>query len=306
MSYADGLPKPKMNGKAAMNKFTFRYLPVVIFLSLAILACNLPFVETVPAGEVAAPAAPDEDPAVKLADSPIPPEDPPTETPTDTPEPTATASLTYTPTFTETPTPTLTPTATFTPIPTYEVIRGKVTIAQAVCHYGPGKPYLYKYGVYEGSNLEIISRESTTGAYVEIQAIGGDNPCWVNADYFEFKDDIMKVKPVDVHDIYIGASPYYGPLTGVSAARNGDQVTVSWNALVLRAGDSSEQTPYILEAWVCRAGKIVFEPVGSWYTSATVTDEKGCTEPSHGRVIAAEKHGYTAWTAAPWPPWPDE
>ena len=294
-----------------MKSVILRSLSVVLLLGLALLACSFPASVTVPAVEPQAGALSDqgEPAAAALPDTPIPP-DLPTETLTDTPPvPTATHThthtLTSTPTLTETPTETHTATLTFTPIPTYEVIRGKVIIGQAVCHYGPGAPYLYKWGVYEGWNMEIIGRESTTGTYVEIQAIGGDNPCWVKAEYFEFKDDIMKVKPVDVHDIDIGFSPYYGPLTGVSAVRSDDQVTVSWNALVLRAGDDSEQTPYILEAWVCRDGKIVFEPVGSWYTSATITDEKGCAEPSHGRVLAAEKHGYTKWMTVPWPAWPD-
>jgi hypothetical protein len=293
----------------SFNLVILRNIPVFLLLSLVLLACNFPTPAAKTAAEAEALAGSqvevkDEPAAAEQPDTPIPP-DPPTETPTDTPVPTATHTLTPTLTFTETPTATFTATLTFTPIPTYEVIRGKVIIGQAVCHYGPGAPYLYKYGVYEGSNLEIISRESTTGTYVEIQAIGGDNPCWVKAEYFEFKDDIMKVKPVDVHDIDIGFSPYYGPVTGVSAVRSDDQVTVSWNALVLRAGDDSLQTPYILEAWVCRDGKIVFEPVGSWYTSATITDEKGCSEPSHGRVLAAEKHGYTKWMTVPWPEWPD-
>ena len=49
----------------------------------------------------------------------------------------------------------LTPTLTFTPIPVYIVIGGKVAIAQEVCHFGPGVPYRYKYGIYQSNNLEI-------------------------------------------------------------------------------------------------------------------------------------------------------
>lgn len=229
-----------------------------------------------------------------------------TQTPTLTSTVTATASMTpsatSTPTVTVTPSPTLTPTPTetATPVPTYVKLRGKVTIDQAVCHYGPGAPYLYKYGVYKGSNLEILRREALSN-YIEIQAIGGSNPCWVRQDYMEIKGDLANLQPVSAEDVKLPMSPYYPPLTGVSARRDGDKVTVFWHPLMLRAGDDSEQVPYIVEAWVCQDGQMKFIPAGSYQTALEITDEAGCAEPSHGFVIAAEKHGYTRRVAIPWP-----
>ena len=222
--------------------------------------------------------------------------------PTATLPPTATATSTETPTPlpTDTPVPTETPTQTPSPVPTYVKLRGKVIIDQAVCHYGPGAPYLYKYGVYRDSNLEIIRRESRSN-YVEVQAIGGNNPCWVRADYFEIKGDLANVQPVSAEDVPLPITPYYGALTGVSARRDGDTVTVFWNPLVLKLGDDSEQMPYIVEAFVCQGGQFVFIPVGSRTTAATVTDEEGCDEGSHGYVVGAEKHGYTPRVKIPWP-----
>ena len=229
----------------------------------------------------------------------------PSVVPSNTHEPTvtATSTLTVTPTSTATLTPTasLTLTPTATPVPTYVVLRGKVVIAQAVCHHGPGKPYLYKYGVYEGSNLEIISRVIGSN-YVEVQAIGGNNPCWVREDYFEIKGDLKDVKPVNAEDVELPWSPFYGPVRVLSAERQGNEVTVSWSPLVLRAGDDSEQVPYIVEAWVCRNGEFIFDPVGSYLTKASIVDEPGCEETSHGRVVAAEKHGYTRPVEISWPP----
>jgi len=96
-------------------------------------------------------------------------------------------------------------------------------------------------------------------------------------------------------------SPYYGPLTGVWAEREGDSVMISWNPLALRAGDDSLQFPYLVEAWLCMDGKLVFTPIGSWDTILSVQDEAGCTEPSHARIYGVEKHGYTAWVTIPWP-----
>ena len=177
-------------------------------------------------------------------------------------------------------------------IPTYVTLRGKVIIDQAVCHYGPGAPYLYKYGVYKGSNLEII-RRLEGGNYVEIQAIGGNNPCWVRVDYFEIKGNVLDVQPIHIDDVKLPISPYYSSPGGLSARRDGDVVTVFWHLLALRAGDSSEQVPYIVEAWVCQEGQMVFVPAGSYQPAVKIIDEPGCVTPSHAWFIAAEKHGYT-------------
>ena len=252
-------------------------IPLFLLLSFVLSACAL----------ATAPA-----PTAILTLTPLP---------SSTPEPTSTATVTVTATPTETPTPTPTLTPTFTPVPTYVVLRGKVIIAQAVCHHGPGKPYLYEYGVYEGYNMEIISRVVGSN-YLEIQAIGGNNPCWVREDYFEIKGDLKDVKPVHAEDVELPWSPFYGPVAVLSAERVGNEVTVAWSPLVFRAGDDSLQVPYILEAWVCRDGEFIFDPVGSYLTKATIIDEPGCEETSHARVIAAEKHGYTKPVEVPWPP----
>jgi hypothetical protein len=138
------------------------------------------------------------------------------------------------------------------------------------------------------------------GTWLLIQAIGGDNPCWVKAELMDVKGDVISVKPVDVH-IIMPWSPYYGPLKGVSATRQGEVVTVFWSPLELRPGDDAEQVPYLVEAWVCRDGEIVFDPVGAYGTAVEVIDEPGCEEPSRGQVLAAEKHGYTVPVEIQWP-----
>ncbi len=264
----------------------------ILLISLALAACA-----PVPAG---APASPPADP--------LPPTLPATVTatpalpPSATPSPTATFTPTPPPTATVTPTstPTQTATLTATPIPTYVKLRGEVIVDQAVCHYGPGAPYLYKYGVYKGSNLEIIAR-AEPGDYIEVQAIGGKNPCWVNPKYMKIKGDLMTVRPIDPIDSPLPMSPYYDPPARYSARRDGSTVTVFWSQLVLRPGDDSEQTPYIVEAWVCQDGLIVFQPVGTRKLAVEITDEPGCAAPSHARLIAAEKHGYTRPVEIPWP-----
>jgi hypothetical protein len=157
--------------------------------------------------------------------------------------------------------------------------------------------YLYKFGVYPGYVMDIIGR-TEVGDWVVVQAIGGTNPCWVKASLIDIRGDVMTVPPTYLE---LPRSPYYYPPTGVEATRDGTTVTVSWYAIKLRAGDDSLQTPYVVEAWVCVDGQIVFTPVGSWGTQAEVTDEPGCSEPSHAQLLAAEKHGYTAPVEIPWP-----
>ena len=277
-----------------------RILIILIFLMLIISAC--------------APAAPASEPLTATPESvvlgksaviapavPAEPERTPTDVPTNTlvPSATSTAASTATNTATAVPSPTATQTATATP-EYVDKLRGKVIIDQAVCHYGPGAPYLYKYGVYRDSNLELLRRVEG-GNYIEIQAIGGNNPCWVRADYFEIKGDWMDLQPVRFDEVKIPISPYYAPPGGVSARRDGDKVTVFWNALQLRAGDDSLQTSYIVEAWVCQGGQNVFVPAGSRGAAVEIVDEQGCAEESYGYFIAAEKHGYTWRVPVPWP-----
>jgi hypothetical protein len=212
-------------------------------------------------------------------------------TQTFTPAPTNTPTLSPTIPARKTPTQTLTPSLT----PTYAILRG-IVLEQSNCRYGPGAAYLYKYGLYKDNTLEIIGRNET-GTWILVQAIGGNNPCWLKASLMNVRGDVMTLAPGSLH---LPESPYYGPVTGVASVRNGEIVIISWNPLILRAGDDSEQYPYLIEAWVCRAGQLIFVPIGSWATSVDVRDEPGCSEPSHARLYGVEKHGYTAWVTIPW------
>jgi len=213
---------------------------------------------------------------------------------TASPSPTATVTSTHTPSPTTTQTPTMPPTTT--PLPTYVVLRGEV-LERANCRYGPGAPYLYKYGLVPGSNLEIIGRNDR-GTWVLVQAIGGDNPCWVKASLMELQGEVMNVAPTYLP---LPPSPYYHPPYGVQAERQGDQVTIRWTWIRLRAGDETAESPYLIEAWLCQDGELVFTPIGPTGPEVMLTDQAGCADPSHGRIALAEKHGYSQWSEIPWP-----
>ena len=218
----------------------------------------------------------------------------PSPTSTRTATPTVTKTATATATLTPTPSPTQTPTPTVTP--TYAILRAQVLV-RANCRYGPGAPYLYKYGLVPGSNLEVIGRNDR-GTWILIQAIGGNNPCWVKASLMDIRGEVMTVAPTYLP---LPQSPYYGPPTGVHAKREGDQVIVSWFYMQFRAGDDTASPPYLVEAWTCIDGEIVFTPIGSYLNLVNIPDEPGCDEPSHARLFGVEKHGYTRWVEIPWP-----
>jgi hypothetical protein len=221
-------------------------------------------------------------------------------TPSQTIMPSETPRSTFTPTesSTSTATTTLVPSQTTSPTltSTYAILRGTV-LEQANCRYGPGAAYLYKYGLYPGNNIEIIGRNDL-GTWIVIQAIGGSNPCWVKASLLNIKGEVMSLAPASLP---LPHSPFYGPLTGANAQRSGDSVAISWSPLFLKAGDDSLQYPYLVEAWLCQDGQLMFTPIGSWVNFVTVQDESGCSEPSHARVYGVEKHGYTNWVEIPWP-----
>ncbi len=138
-------------------------------------------------------------------ETPLPPTVTATEIPTNTPEPTSTSTLTPIPTATAT----ITPSPTITP--TYTTLRGEV-LERANCRYGPGASYLYKYGLVKGSNLDVIGRLDDA-SWLHVQAIGGDNPCWVKASLMNVKGDVFAIEPVYPDKAPLPVSPYYVPLT---------------------------------------------------------------------------------------------
>lgn len=243
----------------------------VLVLSMACMPLSTPEPATIPPTPSLAPA---------ITAPPLP-----TETPTLVP--------------TDIPAPTPTPTA----IPTYAVLRGEVTAEQLACRYGPGWPYLYKYGLVKGNTLEVIGRLDDA-KWIYVQAIGGNNPCWVKAEFMNIKGDLMSLEPIYTDKADLPDSPYYPPTTILSATRAGDTVTVSWLDIPLRAGDEENErmNHYIIEAWRCEAGQIVFEPLATNELEISFQDERGCDETSRGRVFVQEKHGFAGPTDIPWPP----
>lgn len=228
----------------------------------------------------------------------------PLPTPTSAPATASTTAPPATPTNTNTPFPTdaPTPTDTATPIPTYIILIGEVNVDRLACRYGPGWPYLYFTGLLKGNRLEVIGRLEDAN-WVYVQAIGGNKPCWVKAEFMDFNGDIMNVEPVYPQKAKLPVSPYYPPTAVLSAGREGKTVTVSWMDIPLRAGDEEDErmNHYIIEVWRCDAGQIKFEPLATNFLEVSFVDEPGCSQPSRGRVFVQEKHGFAGPAEIPWP-----
>lgn len=253
--------------------------------------------------------------------------------------PMATSTLTQTPalsatgtlTATYTPVPTDTPTVT----PTYAV-QGNIVVNQladaefAGCFHGPGTLYLNKgTGRIPGNEVDLLGRiETDKGIWVynkfSLPRTDASDPCWINAKFLDITEEqLMSVPPIDPAnpDEYRlptnDRNSAYGVLQDpvvTGAVRTGDTVTVSWQYFDVGEGEYPNHNEdfyrYLIEAWLCKAGQVVFTPSGwgpynatdGMIVSANLQDEAGCTEPSHGRLYLAWAHGYIGPVEIrPWP-----
>ncbi|HET9908969.1 MAG TPA: hypothetical protein VFQ23_20130 [Anaerolineales bacterium] len=228
--------------------------------------------------------------------------------------PTATITLTSTPAPTDTPTVTLTP--------TYAVL-GKVVVNDvAACFHGPSNIYLNK-GTRRiaGNTVDLLGRiETDRGIWVHnrfsLPRTDAGDPCWMDARFLDITpEQLMSVKPIDpmnpdeyqlpTNDRNSTLGYIQDPVV-TDVLRRGDIVRVGWQFYDVGEGDYPNHNEnfyrYLIEAWLCRAGKIVFTPSG-WgpYSPevingvtvfADLRDEPGCSEPSHARLYLAWAHGY--------------
>ncbi len=223
-----------------------------------------------------------------------------TATNTETPTFTTTFTVTLTPTETLTSTYTLTPTLTLTPTktpsPTYDFPKLMVN-EQAHCRYGPAAAYLHAGDLYAGDKGVVWGRYSNSDwLYVKMDKF--NYPCWLAPSVASVTGNISLLAYQQVN---LPMSTLYGPPDGVSASRDGDKVTVTWNSDYMTQDDDRG---YMLDVFVCQNGNYLWYPVSlpdQYHTSYTFTDQGGCSQPSGGQLAAVEKHGYTTFVDIPWP-----
>ena len=169
-----------------------------------------------------------------------------------------------------------------------------MNVAQVNCRYGPGAAYLYKFGLYQGISVEIQGR-TDRGDWVYVLPLWYEDGCWIKADLLEVSGDIFSVEP------YYGSLPFsdiYPPPWITDVRRDGDQVFIAWSDVRMTV---DKYRGYLIEAWLCVDGELIFTPVNVDGLVVVLSDEAGCHEPSWGRIYSAEKHGYSKWRIIPWP-----
>ena len=198
------------------------------------------------------------------------------------------------------PTATLPATATVGIQPTLAPVPGTINVENASCRVGPGGGYLLRQVLHDGAAVEITATLDLNTNWVLVRVADSGSLCWINTNLIDFPTDSAFNIVNDPH-VVLPYSSYYSPLRGVTATRNEDVVRVRWDPLALREGDRIEDTPYVLAAWVCQNGEFVFRAVGTREFAVFIRDEQGCEQSSHGLVMGAEKHGYTAPVVVDWP-----
>jgi hypothetical protein len=221
---------------------------------------------------------------------------------TDIPPPTATFTLTEKPTVTLTPaftlTPSITPSPTITPTPTFTFPSVSVN-KQAHCRYGPSVAYLHAADLYPGDVGTVRGRfRYSSWLYIKFDKL--NYFCWVAPSVVDVVGDLSTINYTELNLQSIGSNQY-GPPAGVTAVRDGNQVTISWDQVEMT---KDKDRGYLIEAFVCQDGAYLwwtFSYPDQYSTSYTVTDEPGCPAPSEGQLYTVEKHGFSKPVAIPWP-----
>jgi hypothetical protein len=165
---------------------------------------------------------------------------------------------------------------------------------QSNCRYGPGTAYLYAWGMYTGDTGTVWGRNDS-GTWLWIQPDNIKYQCWISASVVEIHGDIFTLR---VAPVRLPQSTLYGPPQGVTAVRDGNTVTVTWQPVDMTEDDDRG---YMIEANLCQNGNLVWMAVATITPTYTFTDETICSEASNGLLYTVEKHGYTDPVSIPWP-----
>lgn len=124
--------------------------------------------------------------------------------------------------------------------------------------------------------------------------------CWVSPSVINVEGDLNTVNYI-IPDLQNIGSNQYGPPHNVTAFRNGDEVTITWDRMLMT---EDKDRGYFIEAWICQDGFFKWWTVSfpdQYTTSYTVRDEPGCAYPSSGEIYTVEKHGYSQPQPIAWP-----
>ncbi len=209
---------------------------------------------------------------------------------------------------TMTPGPTEAPTSTPDPNATQVPAIPQATLPETTdCLYGPGTFFVYKTSFPAGQPVEVVGR-SQDGNWLNIENVGGWNSCWIQAAQAQLQGSRIEDLPV-VSPLLPRSEYEFGSPQTTTTKRDGDQVTVSWEAVYMSA---DEIQGYLIEARVCQGGQLidlpVFLPVAFQANNGTlsvqITDEAGCSAPSTAHIASMGTRGFAEWDKIFWPPHP--
>ena len=170
---------------------------------------------------------------------------------------------------------------------------------QAHCRYGPSVAYLHAADLYPGDTGTVRNRYIYSNwLYIKFDKL--NYFCWVAPSVVDVAGDVSTLAYKELNLQSIGSN-MYGPPQNVTAVRNDDQVTISWERVEMTLDDDRG---YLLELFVCQ------NTIFMWWTdsypdqhstSYTVRDEAGCAQPSSGKLYRVEKHGFSEPAIIPWP-----
>jgi hypothetical protein len=170
---------------------------------------------------------------------------------------------------------------------------------QAHCRYGPSAAYLHAADLYP-SDTGTVRGRYIYGNWLYIKFDKLDYFCWVAPSVVDVVGDVSTVAYKELNLQSIGSN-IYGPPKNVTAVRDGNKVTISWEQVKMTTDDDRG---YLLELFVCK------DTIYEWWTdsyadqfstSYTVPDEAGCAQPSSGKLYTVEKHGFSEPAIIPWP-----
>jgi hypothetical protein len=210
-------------------------------------------------------------------------------------------------------TATATDTPSLTPAPTSSILQGEI-INRIACRRGPGDIYLYEASLIPGARMGVrgrvdLQRGRRGETWLWGLPAGFSNECWVNARDVKLDGDTASLDVIypDNADLPFLREPRWPVPQNVEATRQGEEVTIRWDFfdVPLSERESGNSPRYVLEAWLCQNGELTFTPLPVYEeTKVSVIDQAGCYEPSHGRIVLSEKHGYVGPVEIEWPPRP--
>jgi len=164
----------------------------------------------------------------------------------------------------------------------------------AFCRWGPGTVYR-SIGVdfLEEGETAIAEGRDWDATWYWVQLEGLSYHCWVSAATVEtnFEPKSLPYVPVNVPINSKVPSP-----KGVTAWRNGNQVTISWNA-----APSAPELEYLVEATLCFNGYQDDVAYSTTNTAMALSDDTNCSQKSQARLYVVNKLGYSNPVNVPWP-----